>query len=225
MLGLIASALGRARGATIADLAALRFIVRVDRPGVRLTDFHTIGGGLPAKATVPTASGGRRGGGEGTIVSRRQYLADAAFTVAVEGPTSLLETVMGALQEPAWAPYLGRRACPPSEVLVIVPIADDPAPMLRTLVPLARARPRDGQAGVTVQFVEDLAPNGYVAVKATTELWDVPQSFARFGRRYDRRAIQITTETLPAELCAGHGTGYLSALHAFAVALDTGGTA
>ncbi|GAA3148888.1 type I-E CRISPR-associated protein Cas5/CasD [Rhodococcus baikonurensis] len=52
VLGLVANALGRDYGDNIDDLAALRFAVRVDRPGTIELDYHTTGGG-----TVPLLPG------------------------------------------------------------------------------------------------------------------------------------------------------------------------
>lgn len=53
VIGLVANALGRDRAESIGDLAALRFGVRVDRPGTVEVDYHTSGGGqfpaLPAE--------------------------------------------------------------------------------------------------------------------------------------------------------------------------------
>ena len=43
VIGLVASALGRARGSDISDLAALRFGVQPVHTGPRLTDFQTMG--------------------------------------------------------------------------------------------------------------------------------------------------------------------------------------
>ncbi|MFL0579602.1 type I-E CRISPR-associated protein Cas5/CasD [Dietzia sp. 179-F 9C3 NHS] len=45
VLGLVANALGRTRGDDITDLAALRFAVRIDRPGTHEIDYHTAGSG------------------------------------------------------------------------------------------------------------------------------------------------------------------------------------
>ena len=86
--GIFAAAQGLRRGEPLDRYAPLTFTVRVDRPGVHLADFHTTGGGLPRERTVPTADGGRRAEGKATIVTRRMYLSDAVFTVAVEGPAS-----------------------------------------------------------------------------------------------------------------------------------------
>ncbi|MFD0635434.1 type I-E CRISPR-associated protein Cas5/CasD [Catenulispora yoronensis] len=120
LIGLIAAAAGRPRSADIQDLRALRFLVRVDRPGTLLRDFHTVGGGRPNHHSVITAEGKRRSGDTATLVSTRYYLQDAAFTVAItadpEASTStdstadgaaLLSAVTEALNEPKWPPFLG----------------------------------------------------------------------------------------------------------------------
>ncbi len=223
LLGLFSCALGRDRAASPEDLAPLSVTVRIDRPGQQVVDFHTVGGGLPAKATVPTPAGEHRGAGSGTIVSHRHYLADAVFTIAIQGPDPLVATVAGALAEPVWAPYLGRRACPPDAVLLLAANVADPVGSLRTEVPLARPRPPHGQAAVGVQFVHETTSGQPETGQAATELWDLPLSFQRLNRRYDRRTVRITTEALPAELCAGYGAEQLRALHTFAASLPNGG--
>lgn len=60
LLGLIAAARGIERGQPLGNLHRLCFTVRVDRPGVRMVDFHTIGGGLPRARGVLTADGKRQ---------------------------------------------------------------------------------------------------------------------------------------------------------------------
>jgi CRISPR system Cascade subunit CasD len=112
--GIFAAAQGLRRGERLDRYAPLTLTVRIDRPGVLLADFHTTGGGLPRGRTVPTAEGGRRAEGKATIVTRRMYLSDAVFTVAVEGPGTLIDDLAAALRSPHWQPYLGRRSCPPT---------------------------------------------------------------------------------------------------------------
>ncbi|GAA1039980.1 type I-E CRISPR-associated protein Cas5/CasD [Streptomyces murinus] len=102
VLGLLAAAEGRPRGADLADLAALRFGVRVDQPGSRLRDFHTAHHGDSGKA-MP--------------LSERFYLADAVFVAGVEGDSALLDRLYEAVRAPRFLPYLGRRSCPPSRPL------------------------------------------------------------------------------------------------------------
>ncbi len=109
VVGLICAALGRPRSAPIDDLAALRMGVRVDREGAVRRDFHTAGqdGFLRARGHVETSD---------VIPSERYYLADAHFTVGLEGTADdleLLEQVHRALKAPHWPLALGRKAFPP----------------------------------------------------------------------------------------------------------------
>ncbi|MGV9311832.1 type I-E CRISPR-associated protein Cas5/CasD [Streptomyces sp. NPDC003691] len=99
VLGLLAAAEGRARGADVSDLAALRFGVRIDQPGSRLVDFH--------KAENHDT-------GRVMPLSYRYYLTDAVFVAAVEGEDGLIRRLHDAVDAPRFLPYLGRRSCPPS---------------------------------------------------------------------------------------------------------------
>lgn len=94
--GLVAAALGRKRDESIDDIAALRFGVRADKPGVLLRDYHT------AKSD------------KSAYVTNRYYLADAVFVAGLEGDDELLEKIDVALQRPIYPLFLGRRSCPPS---------------------------------------------------------------------------------------------------------------
>lgn len=154
LIGMIASALGIPREQAVTDpgsgsptlfgrLGGLRFTIRHDRPGTRLRDFHTVGGGFPAHRTVPTAKGGRRGAGAATITSHRHYLADAVFTVAVTAPNdaSLPARCAQALAVPRWPLHLGRRSCPPGAPLLLRTEVADPVTELLCHVPLARPLP------------------------------------------------------------------------------------
>src|SRR5699024_3208275 len=107
LTGIIAAALGYERGRDLTDLDPLCYTIRVDRPAIRISDFHTVGGA--ADNTLPRAKGGSR---DEPIVSNRHYLSDAAFTVAISGPESLVTQVKTALRKPVFAPFLGRRSCP-----------------------------------------------------------------------------------------------------------------
>lgn len=220
MTGIIAAAQGRRRGAPLADLAALRFTVRVDRPGSVMCDFHTVGGGLPPEQTVPTAEGKRRPAGTGTIVSRRFYLTDAVFTVAVTGPDDLLDQVSAALANPVWGPYLGRRSCPVEHPFLLCgPIAN--AVEQLDELPLNRRRPLNEGDSVLVDFVSD---DPYDAESTSRMILnDMPVDphphvqgegrQQRIGqRRYLARHVHVATRSLPADLCAGIGADYLDKL-------------
>jgi len=106
VIGLLAAALGRERGSSVADLAGLRMGVRVDRPGVLETDYQTVRNVLQAK-----------GRGLKDAQTWRGYLADAAFLVALEGERGILEELARALREPHFVPYLGQKGFYPAAPL------------------------------------------------------------------------------------------------------------
>ncbi len=104
VIGIIAASLGLKRNDDISELASLRMGVRVDEPGVVLTDLVTA-------QDVLSADGERVHPQHKRTL---QYLADAAFLVALEGDYYLLEEVHAALAVPTFPVYLGRRGYYPS---------------------------------------------------------------------------------------------------------------
>lgn len=121
LLGLLGACLGLERSdlAGQANLAAsVEFTVRVDgqlvrpgrdkpvaKPGIKLPDFHTV---RDARKVDGSAN-------KFPVVSRREYLFDAAFTVAVgsrPGASVSLGQIAEALRRPRYTPALGRRSCP-----------------------------------------------------------------------------------------------------------------
>jgi CRISPR system Cascade subunit CasD len=121
LLGLLGACLGidRRDHVGLEQLAAsVEFTVRVDRSvprpeieesiqkaAVKLPDFHTV---LAARKVDGSAN-------KNPVVSRREYLFDAAFTVAIgekSGAPVSLETIAHALRQPCFTPVLGRRSCP-----------------------------------------------------------------------------------------------------------------
>ncbi|WP_418155948.1 type I-E CRISPR-associated protein Cas5/CasD [Actinoalloteichus caeruleus] len=231
VVGLLALALGRTRGEPIDDLTRLGMTVRVDRAGVFLHDFHTVGGGEPnPKATVTTADGGKRGAKTATLVSHRYYLADAAFTLALtasgEEGHDLLQRCAEALGSPCWPPYLGRRACPPDQPLLIG-LSDRPLEHL-VAVPLARPRPPADTRSVEVEFHGDQpltalpAHDGFPdpdrandGADPVGETNDQPVTFHPGRRWYRPRPRYTRTLALPAELCGGVGRDYAERLGEF----------
>jgi len=103
VIGLLCAALGRPRWEPVADLAALKMGVRIDKPGVMQCDYHTVMNGIK--------SGGGPGG---TVVSYRYYIADADYLVGLEGDAELLGRLDLALQSPCWQLYFGRKSFVPS---------------------------------------------------------------------------------------------------------------
>ncbi|MDP8226012.1 MAG: type I-E CRISPR-associated protein Cas5/CasD [Candidatus Lernaella stagnicola] len=119
VIGLLCAALGRPRHEAIDDLATLRMGVRVDHEGTVCADFHTAGGGrwkgkpygvAKASGAVPTEANYAKM----TVLSTRYYLADADFVVGLEGDEALLASLEGALKNPVWPLYLGRKSHVPA---------------------------------------------------------------------------------------------------------------
>lgn len=119
LLGLLAACLGIDREdvkAQAALNASLWFSVRAeDRSenarAIKITDFHTV---LDARKVDIRKSN------EYPVVSRREYLCDARFSVAVELAEQAvysLDQIEAALKRPVYTPVLGRRSCALSQPL------------------------------------------------------------------------------------------------------------
>ena len=121
LLGLLGACLGidRSDRAGLEQLAqSVEFTVRADRAvrrpdaeqlmlkaAVKLPDYHTV---LAARKVDGSAN-------KNAVESRREYLFDAAFTVAIgekqNAPVTLI-AIADALLRPCFTPVLGRRSCP-----------------------------------------------------------------------------------------------------------------
>lgn len=136
------------------------------------------------------------------MVTYRDYLADAVFTLAVEGPPALLEHIAHSLAHPRYSPYLGRRACLPDEPLIIHADIPDPVNALRTAVPLSLARPPGaGVDHVPITFIRERPLNP--GDLPTGESPSQPQDFTAHARAHLLRPLWRTTENVPAALYAG----------------------
>jgi len=131
VIGLICSALGRSREEGIEDLAQLDMMVRVDREGNVVYDYHTTLDVLRASSngvkdcntysdllkmrkerTLPKTVD--------TVLSRRFYLSDACFLVGLEGKDLiLLEKIQHSLIKPRWPLFLGRKSFLPSSPIFL----------------------------------------------------------------------------------------------------------
>lgn len=173
VVGLLAAALGRPRSQSINDLACFRMAVRVDRAGHVESDYQTAKG-------VAKADGSR---GD-TVLSRRYYLADASFLVALRGPRALLQEVHDALRTPTWPLYLGRRGYVPS-VPPWVPggLVDDDLVEALEKAPLGSGPKAKG--GDPLSIVIECKPGEDGDLRQ-----DLPLSFASGDRRYGTRRIQ-----------------------------------
>lgn len=150
LIGLLGACLGLDRRDTagLNGLAeSVTFAVRADgeapRPdrdqgavkrAMKLPDFHTV---LDARKVDGSVN-------KNPVVSRREYLYDAAFTVAVgirPGAAYSLDRIVGALQRPLFTPTLGRRSCPITRPLLE---GDGPIEAPDALAALAQVPPQGG---------------------------------------------------------------------------------
>lgn len=169
VIGLLASALGRTREESLADLDALEFGVRIDQSGQVIMDFQTEGptGELP--------------------LSYRYYLSDAKFLVAFAGDSDLLIELDEALKMPRWPLYLGRRSCPP-DAPISLGVNDGYSDVRSALTHepwLASERYRRTHRQITRL---EASCDSHKGESATIQA-DKPLSFSAEQRRYGARSI------------------------------------
>lgn len=161
VIGLLGCALGLERGNhRLEELdGQLRFAVRIDRPGLVSTDYHTVTGYHRTAGGDFKHSGGSAATlksalthGPATIISPRDYLHDAAFMVALAAESKLGEELRYALAAPKWPLFLGRRSCPP-----VSPILDADAPRYSGIQDALSNHPRHKMAssGLLTAYLED----------------------------------------------------------------------
>jgi CRISPR system Cascade subunit CasD len=165
--GLAAAALGLGRDSPGLEALADGFLlaVRTDAIGSPLADFHT--------AQTPPQRRGRSYATRrrelankndlGTIISRRDYWTDAAFTILMWPKAELAFTpqaIADALKRPVYALFAGRRACPLGAPLAARVIAAETLPEAFAVYDgmLGEQREKGGLAAVT--------PGGEIAFDA-----------------------------------------------------------
>lgn len=185
VIGLLCAALGKPRleqadhvqWPTLAQLAALRMGVRVDRAGSVGVDFQTAGGGQMGNKPYGVAR--VQGGLFGSVMSNRFFLQDASFLVGLEGEDlSLLDRLHHALAAPVWPISLGRKSYLPG----VPPYLKDGLVDIELTDALLKYPNSDGADAPVRLVLEQADPYG-----AEPRL-DVPLDFERrrFGRRYVR---------------------------------------
>ena len=182
IVGLLAAALGRPRDASVDDLACLKMAVRTDQPGTLLEDFQTAENDSGTKMPL----------------TRRLYLADAAFTVALEGDREFLETIKDALNAPVFPLFLGRRSCPPTTPLVIgmsdLGVKDALEPPNLPWQASDWFKKRQLRVGYSADLVFDAdAENDADPACFVETVRDVPVSFDRTYRKYAWRRVARTS--------------------------------
>lgn len=214
VIGLLCAALGKPQKDEEAEhhdypplsrLAGLRLGVRVDRPGVMQSDYHTAGGAhlpeetmqgswglygvLKASAEPRRFDEPPRKGDLKTELSHRFYLADAAFLVGLQAMNAEDEYWLGKIQErlkkPRWPIYLGRKSFVPSEP---VWFRDDDLEQWSAmqLEESLSSRPRLVKDATPLRLVLDADPDDPVQSAGAIARKDVPTSFEHryFTTRY-----------------------------------------
>jgi len=159
VIGMLCAALGIPRALAgeewLPKLSALRFGVRIDRPGIRWWDYHTVG----AKMEMRIAEGEGKSK-PGAMLTRREYLCDASFLVVLQGESGLIELLETKLREPVWTLYLGRKSCPPSRpILNAKDSSGDYPDLLSALSSVPWQRRYQGEpAPPSVKFLMDWNP-------------------------------------------------------------------
>ncbi|ANW19402.1 type I-E CRISPR-associated protein Cas5/CasD [Streptomyces clavuligerus] len=220
VIGLLAAADGRARGACIEDLRALRLGVRVDRSGTLLRDYHTASdhrgrplaqAGVGAKGTQRPTSPAKY-----TQVTTRYYLQDAVFLAALAGPRALLDRLDRAVRAPAFPLALGRRSCVPSLPLALGVHPGSLGEVLSTHPWAVSAYARDLYARqLGHERAEDGGPQrGPAAIDRPVtlddpdgddRLQDAPVSFDPVDRRFTGRRVTRTWVRVPTGLTPPDG--------------------
>lgn len=204
VVGLVCAALGKPRREQpgdgfppLADIAALRMGVRVDREGQPRYDFQTAQDVLIASSSARQIAKGAPKLKD-TEPSIRHYLANAWFTVGLDGDRGLLERIDDALAAPHWPLALGRKAFPPGlPVRVLLPgqqpaLLDLPlADALATFRDHPRAHPPSPEAnGWRVALDADAATDAVTPIARRMQP-DHPVSFS--PRRFAPREVIVGT--------------------------------
>lgn len=159
-------------------------------PMLRLSDYHTIGGGYDRETDAMKKPRAASGATLETVLSERHYLLDARFGVLLEGERDFLDRIAAALRDPKWGIWFGRKCCLPASP-VLVGVSNDCAEALRAL--LARAGfPEDGNLAQFDHVVEGPAAEALDA----EWLHDRPVAFgAAIGERHAPRRIRHIRRT------------------------------
>jgi CRISPR system Cascade subunit CasD len=195
IVGLLGCALGINDDAGLRELSEhLRMGVRCDRPGTPLVDYHTVGGGHDEPALL-TAEGKLKysSGGPHTEQTWRHYLCDAAFLVALQGPSNLIARLAEAIQAPRWPIYLGRKSCVPTRPPF------DGTDEFADLESALRAQDLSGfekperSVSQTIRAVIECAPENDGATRRRDEL--TSRTLRTFAPRYTRDVWLTFTQT------------------------------
>lgn len=174
VLGMLAAAEGRRRDEDMADLAGLKFAVRVDQSGSLLRDYQT----AQNWQKDPQAS---------AKLITRYFLSDAAFVAAIESEDrEQLESFAENLNRPVFPLYLGRRSCPapPNVVLGVVEKPAVTALQEHGTWHATKEYMKSSGGEVSLPIYRDSLPG-----ESGVACQDVPNSFDPQHRKYSWRTV------------------------------------
>lgn len=177
VIGILCAALGRPRWDPVADLAALKMGVRVNKEGILQRDYHTIQDTTRDKVKA------------NTTLSDRCYVADGDYLVGLEGDLGLLQQLDQALRQPCWQLFLGRKSFIPSHP-IRVGVVD--LPLLVALRHQAYEHRGSKAPPSQLRFVMEVQDG-------TDIRQDVPLDWQT--RRFGRRAVTTQYFDIPEVIC------------------------
>lgn len=203
VVGLLAAALGRRRDSDLADLRQLRFGVRSDWQGKLLRDYQIVRIQDEKDNTKIKE----------TNVTERYYLADAVFVAGLESEDlSFLQSLEAALRAPVWAPFLGRRSCPPTQPLVLgirekqlyKALCDEPwqASDWQKKKWLSGQRHRGGEGMPKLSILLDADAEAETDEYGRAAVQDKPISFDQRNRSFEFRIVKSLHPVTPPDVKA-----------------------
>jgi CRISPR system Cascade subunit CasD len=155
-------------------------------PMLRLSDYHTIGGGYEKGTERMKKPRAASGAVLETVLSERHYLLDARFGVLLEGDADFLAAIATALENPRWGLWFGRKCCIPASPLC-VGVFISPVDALKSLLN------RSGlNEALTLDHFDHVLEDPAESETDAEWLTDTPVSYgAEIGQRHaPRRIIQ-----------------------------------
>jgi CRISPR system Cascade subunit CasD len=192
LLGMVLCAKGVRREDSreaLTRLTPLLMGVRVDRSGTLEWDYHTAGAKIGIRSADGRIKKTASTGEYETLLSRRQYLHDASFLVALQGNTGTIDDCARALDDPVWPLFLGRKCCVPAEPVFVNTGAFSTLTEALSSVtwhPRIDAIDRDdSQATITLDIYMENLSNTPAPVNARL-VYDVPVAFGfyNYGPRW-----------------------------------------
>lgn len=124
VIGIIAASLGyrRDEDEKIQKLNDLDFAVRIDQEGILQKDYH-IARSYKANGNI-----------DRTYVTKRYYMEDAVFVVAISNEDDIwIDEILNGLKYPYFQVFMGRRSCPIPADFIIKTSDEDPIKALENL--------------------------------------------------------------------------------------------